>query len=602
MDPRPTRSTCLVALTGLFAAACGGGSNVSNASPRIQEVPLQSSTSGAFTLDLGGFVTDREGATLTYSVESGGGSFASSTYSNTFDSMGEHTVEFAVSDGAKTTRGSFRVRVTQANFAVVREDQGGLLLLDTGTNALVRVSASSAAPTLATGLSDGRLVYQVAASSGQQLWIFDPMERRATRLGSDQPAPATYVARTSTNHVVFTTGSGSDKHLFVHNPVTGVTRDIAQGLLANSTVLVNSSDLVFHEVGVEGQADVYFYDPSEDEIVAVGTAATDEQLLAVLPNGAVVFSRVGTGGEADLFYYRVGTGLVEIGSDVASIAAHNKVYNAHGTSSQVVFSAQSGPVSDIYAWNPANGQTTSLSAAFTAGNYDLFASIGSGNEVVLQRVASGTEVDAYFYDLDSGVNGTVRDSNDISAVVAVTGDGTTAWAVVLPSSSTSTLLATSLIGTPATQTWNAGGVVDDTMALLANGDVVARLDDGTALNVFDVSAGTWGAGITGTDLAFAGAGLEDGDFVYTLTVGAQTDLSMWDDSATTSVVVSDTAGDDTFAAATADGTILFTRVVTGNSNADLFVWDGAATTQLTDTDAAGLLHDHAVLGSYSGTR
>ena len=61
------------------------------------------------------------------------------------------------------------------------------------------------------------------------------------------------------------------------------------------------------------------------------------QIQDVLPNGAVVFTRVGAGGEADLFYYRVGTGLVEIGSDVPSIAGWNKVVNASSTSSKVVF-------------------------------------------------------------------------------------------------------------------------------------------------------------------------------------------------------------------------------------------------------------------------
>ena len=601
MDPRSNRTSCLLALLGLTAAACGGGSNVSNASPRLAEVPLQTTNDATFSLELAPFVTDREGATLTYAVTSGGGSFTDDEYTNTFDSMGEYTVEFTVSDGEKTTPGSFRVRVTRADFAVVQEDQTGLLLLDTGTEAFVRVSGSTGTPTFAAGLADGRLVYQVAGSAGQQLWLFDPLARRATQLGSDRPAPTTYAAKTSDGRVVYTTGSGADKRLFVHNPRTGLTRDVAQGLLATSTVLVNGDDLVFFEVGVEGQADVWFYDPNEDEGVAVGTAATDEQLQAVLPNGGVVFSRVGPGGEADLFYYRVATGLVEIGSDVTAIATHNKVYAAAGTGSQVVFAAQTGAVSDLYAWNPANGQTTAISAEFTAGAYDVFASIGAGNEVVLQRVVSGSEVDAFFYDLDSGVSGTIRDAGDISAVLAVSGDGSTAWAVVLPSSANSTVLAVSLIATPATQSWAAGGTVSSTASRLANGDVVAVRADGTAINAFDVSTGTWGAGIAGTGLAFGGDGIDDGDFVYSLTAAAQNDLSMWDASAGNAVVLSDVAGNDTFAARTLGGTILFTRVVGTDSNADLFVWDGTDETQLTDEDDAGV-HDHTVLGTYAGSR
>jgi hypothetical protein len=602
MDPRTTCSTRLVALAGLLAAACGGGSNVSNASPRISEVPQQSTTGGVFTLDLADYVSDREGSALTYTVTAGGGAFTDSTYAHTFDSMGEYTVEFTVSDGVKTTPGSFRVRVTEANLVVVREDQSGLLLLDSRTNAFVRVTGAAATPDFAAGLGDGRLVYHVAGAGGQQLWVFDPLSRQATRLGAGDPAPAAFVASTSDDRVVFTTGSGASRRLYVHNPATGLTRDIAQDVLNTLTVLENGAGLVFYEVGVDGQSDVYFYDPTEDEAVAVGTAATDEQLLATLPNGGVVFSRVGGGGELDLFYYRVSTGLVEIGSDVGAIASNEKVYHAFGSASQVVFSARSGAVSDVYFWNPANGQTTSISAAFTAGNYDLYASIGTGNEVVLQRVVSVAEVDAYFYDLDSGTSGTVRDAGDVSAVVAVAGDGTTAWAFVLPSGANTTLLATSLVGTPSTQTWAAGGAVAADVARLANGDVMARRADGTALNMFDVSAGSWGPGIAGADLAFAGEGLDAGDFVYSLTASGQTDLSMWDASAAASVVVSNTAGADVYQALTADGTILFTRVTAGNSNSDLFVWDGTAATQLTDEDAAGIRHDHVVLGTYSGSR
>jgi hypothetical protein len=602
MLPCTNGSKRLVALVGLLVAACSGGGSSDNASPRITAVPLQSTTGGAFTLDVGDFVSDREGATLTYAVTSGGGSFTDAEYTNTFDSMGEYTVDFTVTDSLKTTAGSFRVRVTSAKLVVVREDQTGLLLLDSGTNAFVRVTGATATPSFATGLGDGRLVYQLAGSGGQQLWLFDPLLRRASRLGADQPAPVTYLAKTSDNRIVFSTGTGNDKRLFVHNPATGLTRDIAQGVLSTLTVLVNSTNLVFYEVGVNGQADVYYYDPSEDEIVAVGTSATDEQLQAVLPNGGVVFSRIGGGGEADLFYYRVSTGLVEIGSDVTSIASHNKLYQAAGTSSQVVFAAQAGAVSDLYSWNPSNGQSTSISAVFTAGSNDQFVAIGAGNEVVLQRVVSGSEKDAFFYDLDSAVSGTVRNGADISNVVAVSSDGTTAWAFVLPSGSTSTLLATSLVGTPATQTWTAGSAVSSTVHTLGNGDVVALQSDGTALNVFDVSAGTWGTAITGTGLQFGGDGLEAGDFVYSLTVSSQTDLSMWDASATGSVVVSNTAGDDTYGMLTANSTILFTRVISGETNTDLFVWNGTAATQLTDEDGAGMRHDHEVLGKYAGSR
>src|SRR5262245_26431116 len=146
------RVSSLLALA-LLATSCGQGSNVSNAAPRISAVPQQYTPGGsAFALDLDAFVTDREGSPLTYAVTSPEGSFAGSTFSATFPTMGDFVVAFTVTDGEKTSTGSFVVRVTSANLAVVREDNSGLPLLDSATNAFVRVTGASVPPSLAVGL------------------------------------------------------------------------------------------------------------------------------------------------------------------------------------------------------------------------------------------------------------------------------------------------------------------------------------------------------------------------------------------------------------------------------------------------------------------
>ncbi len=604
MAHRSTRSTYLLAAVALTVSACGGGSNVSNSSPRITAVPLQSTTgSAAFTLDLEDYVTDREAATLTYAVTSGGGAFADSVYSNTFDTMGNYTVEFTVTDGAKTTDGSFVVRVTSANLVVVQEDNSGLQLLDSRTNAFVRVAASTATPSMATGLGDGRLVYQVAGAT-QSLFVFDPLNRTSTQLGADESGDATYMSKAG-NKVLFTTGTSNDRQLFLYNPVTGLTRNLAQGLLSTATVLADSGDIVYYEVGVSGQADIYAYDIDEDQTFAVGTATTDEQLQAVLPDDGVVFSRVGTSGAGDLLYFKVSTGLVEVGADNSSLDLQHKVFSGNSTDSKVVFTAENGAVRGLYSWNPATGDTIDVSGTTTGASvWNTYRAIGAGNEVVFSSAASSaaTDIDAFYYDLDTGTNSVLRNGADESQVLGVSSDGTTAYAFLRASAATSSLLAVSLVGSPATVTWAAGSAVATSLGILANGDVVAQRTAGTALAVFDVSVATWGTPITGVDVAFAGDGLDAGDFVYTLTVSSQTDLSMWDASATGSVVVSNTSGNDVFQTLTDDNTILFTRVVGTNTNADLFVWNGTTATQLTDVDEANLLHNHTVLGTYVGTR
>jgi hypothetical protein len=604
MTHRNLKTFSLLISSCLLVAACSSGGAVSNAAPRISEVPAQSTTGGtAFNLDLSAYVTDREGATLTYAVTSGGGSVAGSTYTHTFDTMGTFDVTWSVSDGSKTETSTFSVTVKSANFAAVREDSQGLLLLDTMTSNFLRVAGSTSTPSLATGLGDGRLVYQIANGAGQQLWVFDPLARTNTRVADGESGDATYRAKTSDDKIVYTTGTGNDLTLWFYNPVTGVSRDLAQGVLSTITVLVNSDDIVFYEVGVNGQADIYAYDPSEDEVFSVGTATTDEQLQDVLGNGAVVFSRIGTTGERDLFYYKIGSGLVEIAGTFGNVPDDDKTYNGKASGNQVAFTGDSGSAVEIYVWDPSNGQTYNVSTINGAGANNTFVGIASGDEMVYVRYNGGSDYDAYLYDIDSLTTATLRDSTDNSNVLAIARSDTgTGWAFIRPGGSTSDLIAVSLIGTPTMQTWSAGGTVSTTVQVLGNGDVVALRDDGTALNVFDTSAGTWGTPIAGTALTFGGAGLEAGDFVYGATVSTQTDLLMWDASATTSVTVSNATGNDTYQALTLDGTILFTRVTAPNTNQELWVWDGTTATQLTDEDSASLRHDHTVLGTYAGSR
>lgn len=599
MNHRPTPSTFLLAAVAATLAACGGGSNVSNASPRISSIPRQS-TSGdsAFSLDLANYTTDREGASLVYAVTAGGGSFTGSVYQNAFDTMGDHTVEFTVTDGNKTTLGSFVVRVTKGNFAVVRESNSGLLLLDSRTNGLVRVAEAVGGPAFAQGLANGLLVYQLTGGSGQQLWIFDPLTRRSTRVLPNATTDTVYRAATNDGRIVLSTGTGNDQRLFVHNPATGLTRDIAQGLLGSNTVVVDANGIVYYEVGVNGQADVYAYDATADEVFPVGTAPTDEQIQAALPGGGVVFTRLGTAGEADLFCYRVSAGLVEVGADIPALDLRAKSFAVCGTAGQVVFTATNSGNDELYSWSPASGQTTTIAS----GGHFVYDAIGAGNEVVFREVVSGTEDHVAFHDLDTGVAGALATSHDLKQVLGVSSDGTTAWVFLVAGGSPGILEAWSLESVPATTSWSAGSAIGASIGILANGDVVGLRADGTALNLFDISAGSWGTPILGTGLVFGGDGIDAGDFVFAREVSGQTDLSMWDASAGSLVVVSNTVGNDSHQGRTLDGTILFTRVVSGQANADLFVWNGSTTTRLTNGTATGVPHDHFVVGSYCGMR
>lgn len=585
-------SICLLAATALVATSCSDGRSVTNASPRIVDIPQQATVGGStFQIDLSDYVSDRESPTLTYTVLAGGGSFSSSTYSNMFDSIGTYDVTFQVTDGPKTENGTFTVEVTSANLVPVNQDSAGLMLLDSASNTLTRVTSTTPNVSVRTLTGTRNLVYTLG--TGSEAWYYDTYAGQSTQLAADVDGGANYQNTTSDGKLIYTTGTAPSLTTWFYNPTTTVTRNIADGGLSTLTVLVNSDDLVFYEDGVNGQADIWFYDPSEDEAVAVATEATDEQLLAVLPNGGVVFSRVGTGGELDLYYFRVGTGLVEIGADITALASRNKTFQVHDSNSKVVFTALNATDDELYFWDPGLGQTIAIA---TGVNTTVFNEVGTGNEIVYNVVVSGTEEDTSYIDLDDNTAATLRNSSDISTVSAVISDGSTSWAIIRGSGALSDKLAVSLVASPSTQTWSAGGTVVGG-GRVANGDYVAQRLDGTALNFFDVSAGTWQTQINGTGLDFQGDGLESGDFCYVAEASGQDDLIMWDESATGSVVISGATGDDAFAALTLDGTILFTRKDGTNTTRDLFIWDGTTVTRLTNEDADGNFSDYAVAGT-----
>ncbi|MFN3244012.1 MAG: hypothetical protein ACE37K_21075 [Planctomycetota bacterium] len=588
--------SALVLIGAIFASSCSNGGAVSNASPRVSEVPTQNTTGGtAFALDLSTYVSDREGATLAYSVVSGGGSFAGSTYTNTFDTMGVYEVTFAVSDGSKTENATFSVEVTSAELAFVLEDDASAQLLDTQTNTFVRIASNGPTPYFLKQIGTRYVLYELGL--GGPLWTYDTYGRNNVELAADIDGGATYRGVTADGKLIYSTGSAPEISVWYYNPTTGVARLIGEAVAAPN-VLVNSAGYVFFEAGANGQSDISFYEPEDDETVVVSADANDEQLLATTADGGVVFSRVGGSGERDLFYYRAGYGLVEIGANFTGLADRNKTFAIADSNSKVVFTALNGGNEELFIWNPSNGQTTAIA---TGINTEVHDELGTGNELVYIDVVSASEKDAYFYDLDDGTTATLRNSTDRSNVGSILSDGTTSWAVIYPSGSSPPVSAVSLVGTPSVQDWAAGGSVW-LGSELANDDLVAERADRTAINVFDVSAGTWGTPIAGTDLNTRGNGLDAGDFVYTVDVGGQDDLMMWDASASNSVTISSDAADDVFENKAVGAAILFTRAIGSATTADLFVWDGTTVTQLTGTAGVSSGVDHDVTRTFAVSR
>ncbi len=560
LHPRATQLS--LAALGLAAlAGCSGGGNGTTA-PRISTIPLQANDGqgSVFTLDLKEYVKDRENGPFTYSVVSGGGSFTGSQYTHSFDSMGEFTVTFRVSDPSKSSTGSFTVRVRKANYAVLRTNDEHLTLFDTDTENFVNVSTSRNQETFETSLPKGHMIFERKTGTNYDLFSFNPYDRKLTTLGATVEDER-YVAKTSDSRVVFTRGTSDDTDLLVFNAITGLTKAISvTDGQHDRNAIVNKDDLVYYERGANGQADIYVYDPSTDASTAISTDAKAESVLGVLPDGGLVFSRIGDSGETDLYYYRRDRGVSEIGGDLAAPApSQSKAFHASTTTSQVVFSVTASPTSkSLYFWTPSSGLSQACVTAVDLTYRDI-----SDDDVVVYTRTVGGQDDVYAFDVPNSTPGapiaisTNAANETFNAVVTKSGSSY----VLFTRAAAPDSLHVYNVDTPGTtDIANAAGV--EYRGRTSNGDVAYRLADGSAVFHLDPATGTSTsvtAGLAHTALDFAGAGSADGDFVVQGTTAGQQDLYLWDHSATARVVVSEVTGNDSFGAMTSAGEVLFTR-------------------------------------------
>lgn len=578
-----------LALTGcatLALTSCSSG--VGNASPRVQAIPAQSSTGGAFSLDLSSYVSDREGTALTYRVVDGGGSFSGSTYTNTFDTVGTYSVTFEVHDNEKITRSDFEVMVTAASLAVVKDGTNGLNMLDTGTGKFVTLAVGATSPQLAATLSDGKVLYNLGQSSVQTLWVFDPMTRQTQQLGTGHAGAATYVTKTSDDLVLFTCGTSPDLDLYSFDATSGQVRAVSANAGENDgDPMVNKDNLVFFERGNGGQADIYYYDPSANESVAVSTNAAGEDLHAVLADGGVVFSRV-ENGLNQLYYFRVDVGLTTVAQPASAVDAA-KTYVGKSGSSDVVFRFRDNNVpGDALGWWNVNGTSGSFRASTATATLTLAGTTAKREFVFVDEVSS-TDHDLYVVDT-AGTTLFGLNTADLVSVKGISSDGTNSYVTYQDTTTTNLHIRNVTAGSTATESDAAGLAF---LAVLDNGDVVFQKADQTSISLRDVSASATNTA-PGTGMTYAGPGPDAGDVVFTTEVAAQTDLFLWDSSATSAVLVSNNAADDTFEALAEDGKVLFTRI-DGSNVQQLQAFDPAGSTTTTLTSGTT---DQSVLGVF----
>lgn len=573
-------------------AGCTSGSSGDSA-PAIGSIPSQVTPGGmALSLDLSTYVSDSDGDPLTFTVTSGGGSFSGSTYSHMFDTLGSYTVGFAVSDGKKTRSGSFDVTVNTANLAVVTSGDD-LELLDTDTHAFLPLTATGGVTEqLVATLPTGEVIYRRTVATSR-LFVFDPSTRQSHVLGDSIDYDTVYAGKTSAGDVVFTRAAAAtptDTDLYLWRRETGTIKQIsAVAGSPDGNAMVSSGDLVFYQRGTP--SDVYVYDPATDQSTAVANGSTAEVLRGTVADGSVVLSRIGGGGEQDLFHYDPNAGLVEIGADLSStVQAQSKTFAGSTSDGKVVFEA-AGASTDLYVWSPSTGTTRTIANSSVD---ETLAAVTPIDEIVYTVATTSTDDDLYVYTWSDDTSRLISPADSVSdsyqgatsvgdvVFVRATATGDDLWYYDTSASTAH----------PVAET----GPDDYSLDAILENDRVVFTRSGSSGGVFVVTLAPapTATAVGGAGATFAGE-TSGGDFVVQTVVSAQTDLVLWDESATAVVTISDTTGDDTFGAGTSTGGVLFSRITSGKTTSDLFLWDPVAgETQLTDSS-----EDHGVSAVYA---
>ncbi len=583
----------------LSSCSKGNGSK-----PKVSQIPSQTASGGtSFNLDLSKYTTPPTGQTLTFSVISGGGSVAGSTYSQLFDTVGRKTVTLRAHATNTSADFEFIVDVLTAEEAVIQSGTA-LVLMDRGT--ITNPTADLAAgkfysaqfitisnsqgytDTYKGALTSGHVIYERTSGGKTDLFLFNPNSPGTTQLGEDpnNTTDEKFEGKTSKNQVIFTSGSTADPNLYIYSAETGLTREVSA--IANSlerNAFVDSNDVVYFERGPSAVRDIYTYNPSTDTLSVVSTDVANEVIVGVVTGGGVVFTRDNGASDIDLWFYSPAVGLTQVAADVSTggFQAGTLVFKSSTSTGKVVFEhTVSGTDVDLYYWNPDTLTTTVV--ATNVGVRDEFNGVTTNDKIIYTHEVSGSDWDVHAktvggadVDLSTSttmdVFQTVTKLNDIVLVRSGTGIGV--W--------DDSAAAQVLFDVGAAMTFHAA---------LANGNVV-YFKFGVGLRRW-LSTGTVATVSTDSTAAWAGS-TKDGNFVVTLTVTAQDDLSFWNEATDTLTVVSADAADEKFVvASTSAGAFVFSRKSSAGFY-ELYVWD--VTNGVRKVSNTGL--NHTFVASYA---
>lgn len=545
--------------------------------PNVALVPSQEASTGVETrFDLAPFVSGVSLENLTWDVVSGEGSIEGTEYVNTFTVMGSYKVAFRVSNGSDNSTDSEFTVVVQSEFMAVVQRGNDLDLLDGATGALYPIASGGPSPlAFRQRLPNGWLVFERMGGSSVDLFVHNLNE--AYQLGGAPGLNTVYDNHALDGRVFFEEGSASETGLYMWNPDSGSKTTIAwRAGMHNRNAFINSAGVVYFEFGNNGQSDIYLWRPEEPWGATVFSSDYHETIRTMMPDGGIVFSTKGLVGEDELFYFRRGHGPFTICGDLPGpIQNHDMRYVTHTSQSLVVVESEGGS-KDLWMWSPLGLNSKAIA---NSSADECFESLTPGEQVVYrtETAPGNNDLRVYHYTTDSTRDiGTSLDNEVFEAV--------------LPNSDVVFAVESSLgrelyrFDVVSGQTELIAGGVGESYSLaavLGNGQVVYHqggVAGGTML--WNPSNGK-SAVVAGPGSQFGGD-CGDGDFVVSVPVNGQMDLSYWDQSQGKLIVVAQTAQDEKFQAAFYGGVVIYSAVVAPKTSADLFRWSAGTVTRISN--------------------
>ena len=311
------------------------------------------------------------------------------------------------------------------------------------------VATASSNEVIRGALENGAVLFTRIGGGGETDLYYVSLATGVLEVGSDlgtteQSQSKTYAGATSDNKIVFELAAVSGTDLYVWNSTSGTTRAIATNSEEDRFEGVTESDvIVYRREFSSTNHDLYVYTWAGNASTAVAVTNDRENYLASLSTGDFVYERFVNGDQSmDIVVYSVtGASIAALGETGAddftfqAVLSDDTVVYLHETSTPVLYA------------HPSSGPAV----AVATGNAPVFKQETTGGDFVYETTNAGN-TNVYLWDASGSTSVTIGNAAGDEAFMAYTAAGTVLFTRVTTGNTNADLFVWN--GTSATQLTN----------------------------------------------------------------------------------------------------------------------------------------------------